>query len=79
MFGGELTLNTYGETGGAAPGDENKIMHAQLETPSGFTLMGSDTPAGMPLDEGSSISVSLSGDDATTCGATSRSCPRAAR
>jgi PhnB protein len=64
VFGGELTLNTYGETGGAAPGDENKIMHAQLETPSGYTLMGSDAPAGMPLDEGSSISVSLSGDDA---------------
>jgi PhnB protein len=64
VFGGELTLNTYGETGGAAPGDENKIMHAQLETPSGYTLMGSDAPAGMPLHEGSSISVSLSGDDA---------------
>jgi PhnB protein len=62
VFGGELTLSTYGETGGAAPGDENKVMHGQLETPSGFTLMGSDAPAGMPRDEGSSISVSLSGD-----------------
>jgi len=38
-------------------------MHAQLETPSGFTLMGSDTPAGMTRSEGSSISISLSGDD----------------
>jgi PhnB protein len=64
VFGGELALNTFGEMGGAAPGDENKIMHAQLETPSGFTLMGSDAPTGMPLDEGSRISVSLSGDDA---------------
>jgi PhnB protein len=63
VFGGELTLSTFGETGGAAPGDENKIMHAQLETPSGFTLMGSDTPAGMTRSEGSAISVSLSGDD----------------
>jgi len=26
--------------------------------------MGSDAPTGMPLDEGSRISVSLSGDDA---------------
>ena len=64
VFGGELTLNTFGEMGGAAPGDENKIMHAQLETPAGYTLMASDTPPGMPRSEGSSISVSLSGDDA---------------
>lgn len=64
VFGGELTVSTFGEMGGAAPGDENKVMHSQLETPSGFTLMGSDAPAGMPRDAGSSISVSLSGDDA---------------
>ena len=63
VFGGELTLSTFGEAGAAAPGDENKIMHAQLETPSGFTLMGSDAPAGMPRDEGSRIQISLSGDD----------------
>ncbi len=63
VFGGELTMNTFGEMGGAAPGDENKIMHAQLETPAGYTLMASDAPAGMPHSEGSSISVSLSGDD----------------
>jgi PhnB protein len=55
-------MNTFGEMGGAAPGDENKIMHAQLETPAGYTLMASDTPPGMPRTEGSSISVSLSGD-----------------
>ena len=65
VFGGELTVSTFGEMGGAAPGDENKVMHAQLETPSGFTLMGSDAPAGMPRDEGSRIQVSLSGDDAS--------------
>ena len=64
VFGGELTLNTFGEMGGAAPGEENKVMHAQLETSAGHTLMASDTPAGMPRSEGSSISVSLSGDDA---------------
>jgi PhnB protein len=62
VFGGELAMNTFGEMGGAAPGDENKIMHAQLETPAGYTLMASDTPPGMPRTEGSSISVSLSGD-----------------
>jgi PhnB protein len=62
VFGGELTMNTFGEMGGAAPGDENKIMHSQLETPAGYTLMASDAPAGMPRSEGSSISVSLIGD-----------------
>ena len=39
VFGGELTMNTFGEMAGAAPGEENKVMHAQLETPSGYTLM----------------------------------------
>lgn len=63
VFGGDLVLSTYGEAGAAAPGDEDKIMHAQLETPSGYTLMASDTPAGMSRSEGSSISISLSGDD----------------
>src|SRR3954470_16181004 len=63
VFGGELTMSTFGEMGGAAPGDEGKIMHAMLETPSGFALMGSDTPAGMARPEGSNISISLSGDD----------------
>jgi PhnB protein len=56
-------MNTFGEMGGAAPGDENKIMHAQLETPAGYTLMASDMPPGMELSGGSDISVSLSGDD----------------
>ena len=65
VFGGELALNTFGESGAAAPGDEDKIMHAMLETSSGFTLMGSDAPSGMPRDEGSRIQISLSGDDAT--------------
>ena len=63
VFGGELVTSTFGEAGAAAPGDEDKIMHAQLETPSGFTLMGSDTPAGMTRAEGGNISISLSGDD----------------
>jgi PhnB protein len=64
VFGGDLALNTFGEMGGAAPGDENKIMHAQLETPAGYTLMASYTPPGMELGGGTDISVSLSGDGA---------------
>ena len=66
VFGGELNVSTFGDFGGgdpehAAPADG--LMHAQLETPAGYTLMASDTPPGMPRSEGSSISVSLSGDD----------------
>jgi PhnB protein len=63
VFGGDLTVSTFGEAGAAAPGDEDKVMHAMLETPSGFALMGSDTPAGMTRPDASFISISLSGDD----------------
>ena len=65
VFGGNLTVNTFGESGGAegTPGADN-IMHAQLETDTGFTLMASDTPAGMQRNPGDSITISLSGDDA---------------
>jgi PhnB protein len=63
VFGGELVLSTFGEAGAADGADAEKVMHGQLETPAGYTLMASDTPAGMQRSEGSSISVSLSGDD----------------
>lgn len=63
VFGGELAVNTYGEYG--EPGEyADRIMHAQLETPSGFTLMGADTPPGVAYRAGDTITVSLSGDDA---------------
>jgi PhnB protein len=64
VFGGHLTLTTYGEFGMADTPDADKIMHAQLETPSGFTLMGSDTPPGMEhTPGGDTITVALTGDD----------------
>jgi PhnB protein len=62
-LGGELAMNTFGEFGNTGP-DEDKIMHANLETPDGFTLMASDTPPGMEEStDTSNIAVSLSGDD----------------
>jgi PhnB protein len=65
VFGGTLTMNTFGDYG--AQGDmANKIMHAQLETDDGYTLMGADTPEGMSFNPGDNITVSLSGDDADT-------------
>lgn len=63
VFGGELRLNTFGEFGHPDPSVADQVMHAQLETPSGFTLMASDTPEGMSYNPGDTMSVSLSGDD----------------
>lgn len=65
VFGGTLTSHTFGEFGGA-PSEEftDKIMHSQLETDSGYTLMGADNPPGMEHRPGTNFSVSLSGDDA---------------
>jgi PhnB protein len=64
VFGGTLALNTFGEAGGQAGPDADKIMHGMLETDGGFTLMGSDTPQGMEHNPGTNIAISLSGDDA---------------
>jgi len=64
VFGGSLTLSTFGEFGAEGSADADKIMHAMLETDSGFTLMGADTPPGMEHNPGTNMAVSLSGDDA---------------
>jgi PhnB protein len=63
VFGGELRLSTYGEFGSPDTPEANNIMHAMLETDSGFTLMGSDLPPGMEHKPGNNIAVSVSGDD----------------
>jgi PhnB protein len=63
VFGGELTSNTFGEYGDASAPEADKIMHSQLETDAGFTLMAADTPPGMELHPGDNVSISLSGDD----------------
>jgi PhnB protein len=63
VFGGTLNLSTFGEFGQPDSPDADKIMHAQLETDSGYTLMASDTPQGMEYKPGDNITVSLSGDD----------------
>ncbi len=63
VLGGELTVSTFGEFGQADTPIADLIMHSQLETAAGFTLMGSDTPPGMEYAEGASISISLSGNE----------------
>ena len=63
VFGGELTLSTFGEAGGVEGPDADKVMHAQLDTPAGYTLMASDTPAGTERSVGTNVSIGLSRDD----------------
>jgi PhnB protein len=64
VFGGTLVLSTFGEFGASDSPDGDKIMHGNLQTDNGLTLMGADTPTGMEHVAQSNISVSLSGDDA---------------
>ncbi|MEA9985865.1 MULTISPECIES: VOC family protein [Subtercola] len=62
VFGGDIVRSTFGDMNpNEDPADADKIMHSQLTTPSGFTLMASDTPATMQYTPGNNISVSLSG------------------
>jgi PhnB protein len=63
IFGGDLRINTFGEFGNPDAALADKIMHAMLETPSGYTLMASDTPPGMDITVGTNITISLSGED----------------
>jgi PhnB protein len=64
VFGGDLQIMTFGESGGD-PEAENaaNVMHGQLETPSGYTLMASDLMPGMPYNPGDNVVICLSGDD----------------
>ena len=62
VLGGELTLTTYAEGGmSQGPDDAEQVMHAQLETPAGYTLMAGDAVAGTPGQTASGVQISLSG------------------
>lgn len=64
VFGGELTVATFAEFHASDdPAEQNKVMHAQLETPDGFVLMAADTPAAMDFQPQAGLAVSVSGDD----------------
>ncbi|GGJ26181.1 VOC family protein [Paenarthrobacter histidinolovorans] len=65
VFGGEKTLSTFGDYQASQdPAEADKVMHAQLTTPNGLTLMAADTPNGMEYNPGNNMSVSLSGEAA---------------
>ncbi len=68
VLGGELTVSRFGDMpeSGVAPGEEDLVMHAQINADGGLVLMASDTPTGMNYATPQGMSVSLSGDDPET-------------
>ena len=64
VFGGTLNVSTFADFGTPkdAP-DAGKVMHGQLETTAGYTIMAADTPPGMEYNGMHGFGVSLSGDD----------------
>ncbi|WP_213815324.1 VOC family protein [Glaciihabitans sp. dw_435] len=66
VFGGELTVSTFGEFHASEdPAEADKVMHSQLTNPNGLIFMIADTPNSMEYTPGNNISVSLSGEDET--------------
>ena len=64
VFGGNLNITTFKEFPGSHdPSDDDKIMHAQLDTDNGLTLMASDAPSRMEDQPVMNGSISLSGDN----------------
>lgn len=62
VFGGEPTISTFGEYGLGDDTVADRVMHGQLETPSGLLLMVSDAMPDDVADHGEgTISLSLSG------------------
>lgn len=65
VFGGELSFMTFAEMHASEdPAEQDKIMHSQLVTEHGLTLMAADTPNRMDYSPGTNdFAVSLSGED----------------
>lgn len=64
IFGGELRLSTFKEFNASTdPSEDNKIMHAELNTGNGIEFMASDTPNRMEYHPGTNFNMSLSGDE----------------
>jgi PhnB protein len=64
VFGGTLDINTFADFGGNDSPDADKVMHGQLETGAGYTLMAADHASNMgDYHPPSGFGVSLSGDD----------------
>lgn len=61
VFGGELNIMTFADMGTEGP-MASQVMHGQLETSAGHTLMVADAPPEMmQVTVGNNISISMSG------------------
>ncbi|MFD3647695.1 VOC family protein [Streptomyces cyaneofuscatus] len=73
VFGGELEVSTAtdsgpansdsADSGPADASDADKVLHARLDTPDGYTVMAWDVPEGVPYRPGGDVAVYLGGDD----------------
>ena len=62
VLGGEPTFSTFGEFGMADdPAQADLVMHGQLVTPGGLTIMAADTPSSMQVTPFGGFSLSLFG------------------
>ena len=59
-LGAELQMSPFSDMpGNTAPEAKDRIMHARLTKGSTELLMASDTPPGMPFQQGNNVSVSV--------------------
>ena len=63
VFGGALEMGTVSDFGSPDSPNADKLMHARLDTPDGYTLMAWDVPEGVPYHPGNNVAVYLGGDD----------------
>ena len=60
VLGGDLVLGTYGDYG-ASDAPAGRVMHAVLDTPDGYRVMGWDVRDGMRFDQGNNVALYLGG------------------
>ena len=64
IFGGDLRLSTYKDFHASQdPGEDDKIMHAELDTGKGILLMAADTPDRMDYQPPAGFTLALVGSD----------------
>ena len=61
VFGGSVDLNTFASFGSTGP-DADRIMHGQLQTEAGYTIMAADVTSEMEYHPPAGFANSLSGD-----------------
>ncbi len=64
VFGGKLDVSTFKEFHASKdPSEDNLVMHSVLDAGDNLTFMASDTPKRMEYKPGTTMSLSLSGED----------------